>query len=328
MLFRTNGPWGAGEGHNLAPAEVDTNFYELDQRVADVEADPPTPISVDHVTATETTFSIVLTDASVQGPFNLPFPKFTLLGEWQPLTLYNVPGTFITEGGVSYLIQFPHTSAATFDPGANDGAGHNFYGLLPFPTAPIIEFLPDGWQPLVPMGAYKLFSIPDVGLFLSLHAHTTAATFDQLALDGNGDPLYQLVFESIETNIAHLQAQFPGAMPGDGGTIFVFIQDQRRSLAFDPGFVDCSAHMEIMVDDFMELTIETDGNVIGTIEFDIDVNPDGEGGQFGTFFGDGTGINPISFGSLLRVRGAGGSPDPSARHLTVSFLGRYEQPTS
>lgn len=35
--YRTAGAWGAGKGANLTAAEVDTNFYGLEQRVGDLE---------------------------------------------------------------------------------------------------------------------------------------------------------------------------------------------------------------------------------------------------------------------------------------------------
>lgn len=327
MLFRTNGPWGSGKGSNLTAPEVDGNFYELDQRVADVEADPPTPISVDHVEVTSSTFSIVLTDASVQGPFPLPFSKFNLLGEWQPLTTYASPNSFVTEGGNTYLVQFPHTSAATFDPGANDGAGHNYYGLLPFPNAPIIEFLPGGWVPSTAMGAYKLFSVPDVGVFLSLRAHTTASTFDPLAEDGLGNPLYQMVFGAIETNRARIQVQFPGTPPSNGSTIMVYIQDDPRLLAFPSGWLDSSAHLEVAVTAELEWTIKSGGITIGTVTFSPGELLDGEGGQYATISGTGTGDAPIENLGLVKIV----SPliaDATARFFTLSMVGTYEDAAS
>lgn len=42
IVYRTTGPWGAGTGANLPAEDVDGNFYDLDQRVADLE-DAPAP---------------------------------------------------------------------------------------------------------------------------------------------------------------------------------------------------------------------------------------------------------------------------------------------
>lgn len=197
MHFKnTDARWGAGEGR-LSSLSVDENFYEADQRMDALEANPPDPISVETVTSDGETFSVILTDGTQFGPFTLPTATFEMLGEWQPLTPYT-PNKFFSEGGFTYLINFAHTSAASFDPNANDGLGHNFYSLLPFPNNPPVAFLDAGWQPLTFMSAAQLFSIPDVGMFLSLRDHTTDSTFDADATDGGGNPLYQKVFNAIE----------------------------------------------------------------------------------------------------------------------------------
>ena len=106
-------------------AEVDNHFRDLDQRTAALEAGPAETVGIAQVAVTGTTFTIVLTDRSSRGPFNLPSAKFNLVGEWGPNTPY-VPNSFITEAGKTYLILYPHTSAAFFNPGANDGVGHNY----------------------------------------------------------------------------------------------------------------------------------------------------------------------------------------------------------
>src|SRR6476469_5575524 len=95
MHFRTtdNAKWGAGKGANLTPAEVDGNFWDLDRRTAALETSPPQPVGIAQVTVTGSTFTIVLTDGSSRGPFNLPAAKFNLVGEWAPNTPY-VPNSF------------------------------------------------------------------------------------------------------------------------------------------------------------------------------------------------------------------------------------------
>jgi len=66
MHFRTtdNAKWGVGKGANLTPAEVDGNFWDLDQRTAALEASSPEPVGIAQVTVTGSTFTIVLTDGS------------------------------------------------------------------------------------------------------------------------------------------------------------------------------------------------------------------------------------------------------------------------
>lgn len=326
MHFRTtdNTKWGAGKGSNLTPGEVDDNFWDLDQRTAALEANPPAPIGIDHVTVTGSTFTIVLTDGSSQGPFNLPAAKFNLVGEWAPATLY-VPNSFITEAGKTYLILYPHTSGAFFDPGANDGAGHNYYGLLPFPDQPIIEFLDDGWQPATPMGALKLFSIPDVGVFLSIRAHVTAGTFDPAAEDGGGNALYQKIFASIESNRARIQFQFAGRPPSDASIIMVYINDDLRDLTFPVDWEGSAAHLDVACTAEIAWTIEYAGDVIGTIAFAPGELLDGDTGQFATIAGTGIGGTPIANLELLKIR-APGVADATAKFLTVALVGTYVDP--
>jgi hypothetical protein len=325
MQFRTTdmAKWGVGKGSRLTASEVDNNFWQHEQRLDAIEADPPLPVSISSVTTTESSFTIHLTNGSSQGPFALPTAKFNLLGEWTPNTDYLSPNSFITEGGNTYMIAFPHHSASVFDANANDGLGHNFYSLLPFPNAPIIQFLDDGWPPSTALGAYKLFSIPDVGVFLSLRAHTTAATFDPLAEDGGGNPLYQEVFGAIETNRARIQFQFAGKPPSDGSVIMVYIQDDPRALDFAADFLDSAAHLNIACTATIAWTLKYSGVTIGTITFAPGELLDGEGGQFGTFTGAGTGDTPIQHLELLRLV-APSVADATASFLTISLIGSYE----
>jgi hypothetical protein len=323
MHFKnTDGRWGAGEGR-LPSLSVDENFYDVDQRIAALEADPDAPISVDHVSwdSTNNTISIVLTDGYTFGPFTLPAAKFTVV-EWEPLTTYAV-NTFVTEGGSTYLVEFPHTSAATFDPGANDGLGHNFYGLLPFPNPPLISWLDDGWTPSTHMDAFRVFSIDDVGVFMSLLEHTTSTSFDPDAVDGLARPLYLKIFEAIETNVARIQFQYPGRPPTDSSIILVYLNDDDRDLVFDGTWTGCICHLNEACNDTIEWTIQHLGADIGAITFEPGELLDGEGGQYGTFTGDG---GTIGTTEMLKIA-APGYADASAAFLTVALRGAYEDPS-
>jgi hypothetical protein len=321
-VFRTTDlvRWGVGKGSNLTPTEVDRNFWDILVRLTAVEANPPTPISIASITTTATTFTVHLTNGATQGPFALPVAQFNLLGAWLPLHDYsgNV-GSFITAGGETYIIQYPHTSAATFDPGANDGLGHNYYGLLPFPHAPIIAWLPGGWPASTAIAAYRLFSIPDVGVFLTLSAFTTDTTFDPAAVDGLGNPLYLEVFGAIETDRARIQFQFAGAPPSDSSVIMAYIQDDTRDLVFPTDFVDSTAHLEVAVTATLAWTITHGVATLGTITFTPGTLLDGTGGQFGVFTGTGGTVPSLD---MLRIR-APGAADATAKFLTVSLIGTY-----
>jgi hypothetical protein len=130
IVYRTSGAWGAGKGANLVAGEVDLNFYELAQRMTTVEGDlPDVAVSIAFFSISGTLFSVHLTDGSIQGPFELPVRAWTFRGEWLPATVYNVDDV-VTANGSVYMVLVNHTSAATFNAGANDGAGNNYYGLL------------------------------------------------------------------------------------------------------------------------------------------------------------------------------------------------------
>jgi hypothetical protein len=60
-------------------------------------------------------------------------------GAWTTNTLYNVNDVVTINGG-TYMVLFNHISVTPFDPYANDGAGHFYYGLLltnPSNTIPV-----------------------------------------------------------------------------------------------------------------------------------------------------------------------------------------------
>jgi hypothetical protein len=314
--------WGAGIGR-LPSLTVDENFYELRTRVETLEAAPPEAVSVDHVSwdSVNNTISIVLTDGYTFGPFTLPAAKFTVVA-WTPLTVFPV-NTFVTEGGSTYLVEFPHTSAATFDPGANDGLGHNYYGLLPFPTPPTIEWLEDGWIASATMGAFKLFSVPDQGLYLSLRAHVNGTTFDPDAVSDTNLPLYQKIFDAIETNIARIQFQYPGRPPSDGSIILVYLNDDARDLVFDGDWANCLCHLNEACTDTIEWTLQHLGVDIGAITFEPGELLDGEGGQYGVFTGAGVTIGTTE---MLKLA-APGYADATAMFLTVALRGTYEDPS-
>jgi hypothetical protein len=131
LIYRTAGPWGAGKGANLVAGEVDGNFFDLDGRVGAVEDNiPAAAVGIAFFAVTPPNlFYVHMTDGTIQGPFALPQLAWNFLGEWTPNTVYSVNDVF-TANGSTYMVLINHTSANLFDPNANDGAGHNAYGLL------------------------------------------------------------------------------------------------------------------------------------------------------------------------------------------------------
>ena len=120
---------------------------------------------------------------------------------------------------------------------------------------------PPRWGP----SSYSPFRT--VGVYLSLRAHNTAATFDPAAEDGGGNALYQKIFAAIESNRARIQFQFAGRPPSDASIVMVYINDDLRSLTFPLDWTGSAAHLEVACTAEISWTIEYAGDVVGTITF-------------------------------------------------------------
>jgi hypothetical protein len=119
IVYRTDGAWGTGKGSNLAPAEVDGNFYDLDGRITNFEDNPPLPIEPISITITGYDFSMGLSNGETLGPVTMTMPVPQWRGVWTPNTLYN-DLDFITappppdgDGGFG-AVMMTHTSGSTF----------------------------------------------------------------------------------------------------------------------------------------------------------------------------------------------------------------------
>jgi hypothetical protein len=120
------------KGSPLTIAELDGNFEYLDDRVQILEDDQTTGGNrqIDYIEQVGNSLIVHYDDATTDGPFDLGTLQLLFRGEWQVSTLYSVYDV-ITAGGATYMVLFGHTSDDTsFDPGANDGEGNDYYGLL------------------------------------------------------------------------------------------------------------------------------------------------------------------------------------------------------
>ncbi|RUW79623.1 hypothetical protein [Mesorhizobium sp. M2A.F.Ca.ET.067.02.1.1] len=86
ITYRTAGAWGAGQGYNLDAAQIDANFYFLDQRVQDLIDNPPQAVGISNITVVGTQMTIYLADATVLGPYTLPQAAF------RPSTVAEIDG--------------------------------------------------------------------------------------------------------------------------------------------------------------------------------------------------------------------------------------------
>jgi hypothetical protein len=116
LTFRTLGAWGAGKGANLAPNEVDSNFWSLAQEIFALQNNPAVPNGIATITVSGTQMTITLHDGTVLGPYTLPVLTFRWRGEWQASTGYAVLDVVTVANTGIYLVEIAHTSAATFDP--------------------------------------------------------------------------------------------------------------------------------------------------------------------------------------------------------------------
>lgn len=140
--------WGVGVGRNLHDYEVDDNFWFVQSLITAVSDHlSSSVVSIASITLTPPNQLYVhLTDSTILGPFTLPTATWNLTnmpsGLWLPLNVY-VPYDVFNINGTTYLVVIGHTSAATFDPNATDGMGHNLYAAIM--TSPA-DVLPNGGQ--------------------------------------------------------------------------------------------------------------------------------------------------------------------------------------
>src|SRR6476620_9420488 len=127
IVYRTDdgSRWGAGKGSNLAPAEVDVNFWEVVQRLVSLETNPTAAISIDDVTVAGNQMTVHLTDGSTRGPFTLPTAQWRWTGAWRTATVYfindifSLPVRSIQSPSVTPATQRPSTRTPSRAPGTS-----------------------------------------------------------------------------------------------------------------------------------------------------------------------------------------------------------------
>jgi hypothetical protein len=124
-----SGRW-TGEGRPLTHQEVNLDLYNLKTAVEDLQDGYTATISIASVTQpSAAVMRVTKTDASYTD-ITLLSATFRDRGAWAIDTPYLVNDTF-TANGALYRVLFDHTSDDTsFDPNANDGAGHDYYAAM------------------------------------------------------------------------------------------------------------------------------------------------------------------------------------------------------
>ncbi len=143
ITFRTNDNtrWGTGTGVDLSAVEIDINFWELYSAITALQDHAGTGADIDFFAVSGNNLYVHMTDHAVLGPYTLPTAQWNFRGTWLPDTPYAVMDVFNGPDAGVYLVIFDHTSGGTFDAGASDGMGHDFYAAL---LAPPDSLMPAG----------------------------------------------------------------------------------------------------------------------------------------------------------------------------------------
>ena len=131
IVYVTNGAWGTGAGAPLAAAEVDGNFYDVDQRIVGLTADLADGKRIDSVTYTSSSMTFHFTDGTTQ-VIQLPIATLAYAGAWTNSTPYQRNQMISANNGFYQVLQDHTTPAlpAPFDPNAIDGSGNPLYQLF------------------------------------------------------------------------------------------------------------------------------------------------------------------------------------------------------
>ena len=122
IVYVTPGAWGPGTGAPNSAAQVDGNFYDVDQRVLDLDAALAEGKRIDTVTYTPNSMTFHFTDDTSQ-VIPLPVATFRYVGNWSNDTPYG-PGDLFTAANGFYQVLESHTTPPwpePFDSNATDG---------------------------------------------------------------------------------------------------------------------------------------------------------------------------------------------------------------
>lgn len=139
IIYRNDGPWGAGKGSLLTASEVDFNFFDLVERVAGLEESGIQPNEIYMIDVVDNAMVITMEDLTTFGPFPLPIAAFRWTDEYTPLFDYEVYDLFTAEDGM-YMVRVAHTAATEFDPGESNTEGDFYQLIFPYPTTLDVGF--------------------------------------------------------------------------------------------------------------------------------------------------------------------------------------------
>lgn len=132
IFYVTTGAWGAGTGTPNTAAQVDGNFYDVDQRIVAINADLAEGKMIESVSYTGQSFTLHFTDGTTQ-VIPLPIATLTYRGPWQNSDVY-VRGDMVSVYNIGFFqVLVDHSTPpapAEFDPNAVDGSSNPLYAMF------------------------------------------------------------------------------------------------------------------------------------------------------------------------------------------------------
>ncbi len=123
ITYRTTGTWGAGKGSPLTSVEVDLNFWDFQQQINALIADPLEPNQIASFSLSGRLLSVVMANGTVFGPYALPVATFRDRGDWAASTAYLAFDFFKVPLLGLYLALENFTSGLVFDANAVNVGG-------------------------------------------------------------------------------------------------------------------------------------------------------------------------------------------------------------
>jgi hypothetical protein len=189
------------------------------------------------------------------------------------------------------------------------------FGPFTLPTAHW-NFRQDGWQPNTLYNAFDVFMYQG-GLYLVIFGHTSAATFNTNANDGQVHGFYKLLLGPGPYDVGMF---YSDAIPDSGSVLLMHVA--ARSFWLPAGLTDSVATLRVAATDELLLPIYKNDTLIGAILFggsDADVQSDGM--EFGRFVF--TAAVQFNYRDRLIIPPPSSShgPDASAAGLAVTLAG-------
>jgi len=124
-----SGRWTQNVFTDLSAAQIDEIHWTLDSRITATQAMITASRGIVSITSSMGELTFNMSDSTSEGPFTMPVAAFLDRGSWTPDTPHAVNDTFDINGTL-YRVIFPDPGQSTFDAGANDGAGHNYFSPM------------------------------------------------------------------------------------------------------------------------------------------------------------------------------------------------------